>query len=203
MSTGSDPNEPPSSLLARLSAKRNEAADNASGGGPQPNYGRPTNGPNLRVDTGSLESGAKANNYPYTSNPALPAHGVRQLSDLSAGGVSPAPATAGPDFGRHNAARMDVVGYNQRLVPNNMQQQGSGHIRHSYNNSESSNVGSQRSGVSSPFAPDGARISPPHGHAHARSDSGSGHQWAAPAPRNSWGPDMAVQAGRYNERTWA
>ena len=105
LSTGSDPNEPQSSLLARISAKRNENADNASPNGAQGNYARNNNNSSLRVDTNVMDHG-KGNNYPYTSNPALPAAGVRVLSDLAAGGVSPAPASAAPDFGRQ---RMDAA----------------------------------------------------------------------------------------------
>ncbi|KAK0474862.1 hypothetical protein IW261DRAFT_1497443 [Armillaria novae-zelandiae] len=36
----------------------------------------------------------------------------------SRGAKSPAPVTAGPDLGRHNNVRIEIVGYNQRMNQN-------------------------------------------------------------------------------------
>jgi len=46
---------------------------------------------------------------------------------------SPVPLTAGPDLGRHNASRLDIVGYNQRL---NKAPSGGPSARHSFNGTD-------------------------------------------------------------------
>lgn len=122
-STNSDPDQQ-TSMLARI--KRQEPSTGATGTSTPPNtaagpatpgsasFARPSPAA-LRVDTSSLESPTHTKeSYPYTSNPAMPAPGMPILrTDLSGGRRSPIPATAGPDFGRHNtAARLEVVGNN-------------------------------------------------------------------------------------------
>ena len=121
-STNSDPDQQ-TSMLARI--KRQEPSGGATGTSTPPTsatgpatpgsstFARPSPAP-LRVDTSSLDSpNHTKESYPYTAA-AIPAPGVPILrTDLSGGRRSPAPATAGPDFGRHNtAARLGVVGNN-------------------------------------------------------------------------------------------
>jgi hypothetical protein len=122
-STNSDPDQQ-TSMLARI--KRQEPSSGATGTSTPPTsvtgpatpgsatFARPSPAA-LRVDTSSLDSpNHTKESYPYTSNAAIPAPGVPILrTDLSGGRRSPVPATAGPDFGRHNtAARLEVVGNN-------------------------------------------------------------------------------------------
>lgn len=118
LSTNSDPNEQSVSLLARISAKRKEetSSSNAqnipstpvdvpSPGGYQ--FTRPPTG-SLRVDTSVLDSsGSKQNKSAYPTF----ASNVMMSSNDSA--KSPVPVTAGPDLGRHNSSRLEIVGYNQ------------------------------------------------------------------------------------------
>lgn len=122
LSTNSDPNEQSISLLARISAKRkedvsgtnsqNSASTPVDVSPPPSGYqfnSRPPTG-TLRVDTSVLDSSAGKQNksaYPtFASNVVVP-----QNDQASA--KSPVPATAGPDLGRHNNSRLEIVGYNQ------------------------------------------------------------------------------------------
>ena len=122
LSTNSDPNDQSISLLARISAKRKEdtSAPNSQNSASTPvdvsppptGYqfsSRPPTG-SLRVDTSVLDSSAGKQNksaYPtFASNVKMP-----QNDQASA--KSPVPVTAGPDLGRHNNSRLEIVGYNQ------------------------------------------------------------------------------------------
>ncbi len=113
LSTNSDPNEGGVSLLARISAKRNQDSttpvDMNSTNGYQ--FTRPPTG-SLRVDTSTLDAAAsmKQNKSAY---PAFASNGVLLPNVDHKGAKSPAPVTAGPDLGRHNNSRMEIVGYNQ------------------------------------------------------------------------------------------
>ena len=119
MSTNSDPNDNSVSLLARISAKRGQetpTGNNAStpvDASPPSTLqysARPPTG-SLRVDTSALDNPVVKQNksaYPtFTGNgvilPAVEQNTVK----------SPIPVTAGPDLGRHNASRLEIVGYNQ------------------------------------------------------------------------------------------
>jgi hypothetical protein len=63
----------------------------------------------LRVDTASLDkSAAKQNKSAY---PTLAGNSRFIPSSEKGGSKSPIPMTAGPDFGRHNNARAEIVGY--------------------------------------------------------------------------------------------
>lgn len=108
-STNSDGQEQPTSLLARISAKRLEeqTAEPASAAPtttPTFHFGRPATG-TLRVDTASLDPSIsnKQNKsaYAYTTN-----QGLAAVADSAVRPRSPPPATAGPDFGRQ---RLEVV----------------------------------------------------------------------------------------------
>jgi hypothetical protein len=125
MSTNSDPNDASSSLLARISAKRTQESTSSAGSNTAStpteltsssntnNYqmnARPPTG-SLRVDTSTLDNTAVKQNksaYPsFASNPLL--HTAQDRITVK----SPVPVTAGPDLGRHNSARMEIVGYDQ------------------------------------------------------------------------------------------
>lgn len=108
LSTNSDPNDASVSLLARISAKRNqEGVNNAS----TPvdlspsnfQFARPPTG-SLRVDTSALEGASlKQNKSAY---PSFASNGILMPAPEQA------PVTAGPDLGRHNNSRLEIVGYN-------------------------------------------------------------------------------------------
>jgi tristetraprolin len=112
LSTNSDPNEQSVSLLARI-AKREPANTNA----PTPTeatpttpfqFTRPPTG-SLRVDT-SVEASVKQNKSAY---PTFASNGVLIHAPDRIAAKSPAPVTAGPDLGRHNNSRLEIVGYPQ------------------------------------------------------------------------------------------
>ncbi|KAH9947706.1 hypothetical protein B0H21DRAFT_317936 [Amylocystis lapponica] len=137
-STNSDPNDVSnSSLLARISAKRTQEGTINSGSGSvsttPPSTGYQINGrPGaLRVDTSVLDaaSNSKQNKSAY---PTFAHNGILMPAGEEATARSPGPVTAGPDFGRHAASRMDIVGSQQRM---NKTSSGS-NVRHSFNGSE-------------------------------------------------------------------
>jgi hypothetical protein len=189
-STNSDPDQQ-TSMLARI--KRQEPSSGATGTSTPPTsatgpatpgsatFARPSPAA-LRVDTSSLDSpNHTKESYPYTSNAAIPAPGVPILrTDLSGGRRSPVPATAGPDFGRHNtAARLEVVGNN----PMPQTRTGPGHLR----------------SVSQTFQPtdqSSGRASPAVANGHLRSDSWSAAS-ALVAPTSAIDPPA-----RYRESKW-
>ncbi|KZS93075.1 hypothetical protein SISNIDRAFT_99942 [Sistotremastrum niveocremeum HHB9708] len=192
MSNASE-SEAPISLLQRISAQRdrevngNSPGDVISPGGFQ--FAKPALG-SLRVDTASLNG---KTNYPLTSNPAINNNAEHH------GGLSPVPATAGPDFGRQATARNDVVGYsipigsgNQRIYngsKTNGESNTGSNLRHSFNGTDAG-VSIQTSitnssGHTSPFGipatPTDASFksqTPTQTAGHQRSGSASG-QWTA------------------------
>jgi hypothetical protein len=117
-STNSDPNDTSgSSLLARISAKRNQDVSSSGPGStsstPPASSTRPPMG-SLRVDTSVLDpvaSGAKQNKSAY---PTL-ANGMLIQANAPAPIMTHGPVTAGPDFGRHASARLDIVGHNTQV----------------------------------------------------------------------------------------
>ncbi|CAG8541379.1 12001_t:CDS:2 [Acaulospora colombiana] len=189
-SAGSDSEQQQTSMLARI--KRNEAttpspptvtATPQMANGPVNGItnGRPSPAA-LRVDTKSLEQTVPKNSYPYTSNPAMPAPGLPIVTDVRVGRLSPVPATAGADFGRHAAARLEVVGVSPQSTQAQRPPQ-PGHLR-----SVSQNF------ASSAIEPNNGRASP--GMAHLRSDSWGANALIAPA--------SAIEPpAKYNERKWA
>jgi len=128
-STNSDPSEGnPTSLLARLSAKRNQdaAANNSTPTGvsttpPSTSLGRPGS---LRVDTSVESFPSKQNKSAY---PTFAHNGVLLPANDDAPRRSPGPVTAAPDFGMHAKARYEIVG-TQPSKGN-----GTSNPRHSYN----------------------------------------------------------------------
>ncbi|KAJ3718354.1 hypothetical protein C8R42DRAFT_723710 [Lentinula raphanica] len=115
-STNSDPNEAVS-LLARISAKRTQDTGSNTSSTPVDM----TNNTNfqfggaqkqrLKVDT-SVDRMKGQNKSAY---PTFASNGVLMAAPDNISAKSPAPVTAGPDLGRHNNARMEIVGYNQRM----------------------------------------------------------------------------------------
>lgn len=99
MSTNSDPNEPPVSLLARISAKRNQEA------GPQgavtPTANTPIETPSFQFGTrpGSLRVDTKVVDTISSSKQNKSAYPSFASNNIAA--ISPGPVTAGPDLGRH------------------------------------------------------------------------------------------------------
>lgn len=189
-SAGSDSEQQQTSMLARI--KRNEATTPSpptATATPQiangPVNGVPNGRPSpaaLRVDTKSLEQTVPKNSYPYTSNPAMPAPGLPIVTDVRVGRLSPVPATAGADFGRHAAARLEVVGVSPQSTQAQRPPQ-PGHLR-----SVSQNF------ASSAIEPNNGRSSPSL--AHLRSDSWGANALIAPA--------SAIEPpAKYNERKWA
>ncbi|KAG8808696.1 hypothetical protein FRC17_003824 [Serendipita sp. 399] len=193
-STNSDSEQQQTSMLTRI--KRNEATRNEAStpsppmgkiaptktndGVVSPASGRPTPAA-LRVDTKSLEQTVPKNSYPYTSNPAMPARGLSLATDLRAGKLSPVPATAGADFGRHTAAREEVVGISPQSAQTQRASQ-PGHLR-----------SVSQTFATSAIEPNGGRISPVGREVHNRADS--------------WGPNRLVPASAieppvHYERKW-
>lgn len=68
---------------------------------------RPPTG-SLRVDTTNVEPSVKQNKSAY---PTFASNGILLPAQEQVTVKSPAPVTAGPDLGRHNLARMEIVGY--------------------------------------------------------------------------------------------
>jgi hypothetical protein len=110
MSTNSDPNDAPVSLLARISAKRNQDAGSQSAVTPtastpidassyhQFNTSRPGA---LRVDTKVVDTIGAASKQNKSAYPSFASNTIAALS--------PGPVTAGPDLGRHlNLNMLDV-----------------------------------------------------------------------------------------------
>ncbi|THV06076.1 hypothetical protein K435DRAFT_646085 [Dendrothele bispora CBS 962.96] len=115
MSTNSDPNDASGSLLARISAKRShETSTNSSAtpvdtpsGGFQ--FTRPPTGA-LRVDTSGLDTSA-IKHQNKSAYPSFANNGVLLPAQEHITAKSPAPVTAGPDLGRHNNSRLEIVGF--------------------------------------------------------------------------------------------
>lgn len=116
MSTNSDPNDASTSLLARL--KNNNGSPSpgsvATPVDPSSNntfqFSRPPTG-SLRVDTSVLDnSSMKQQNK--SAYPTFASNGIMLPAPEPIRAKSPAPVTAGPDLGRYNAARREIVGYN-------------------------------------------------------------------------------------------
>lgn len=160
-----------------------------------PGSGRPTLTA-LRVDTKALnDQTVPKNSYPYTSNPAMPAPGLSLATDVVRGRLSPVPATAGADFGRHAAARMEVVGVSpqssqQTPQATNPPTRPGGHLR-----SVSQTFPTGGGGINSAIEPSGTGRMSPMGNVHTRADS-----WGAGA---LIGPASAVEGRHtFGDRKW-
>lgn len=214
MSTNSDPNEASLSLLARISAKSNPTAStpiDMNPNGFQFTGGRPPTG-SLRVDTSALDGpSVKQNKSAY---PSFASNGILLPAPEPITAKSPAPVTAGPDLGRHNLARMEIVGYNSNSKKINTS---NSNPRHSFSGSEDFGPSPGHS-----FALSGEN-SHPRVNGHVR--AGSAGNWGTfgrsshlststfphgPSPageimgNSPWSTtDLAVGSSRLNEKTWA
>lgn len=102
----SDPNDgATTSLLARI--KRQDTMTNAKPGTP-PSAGFGGRPGSLRVDTSVLDSAANKQNK--SAFPTFTHNGILMPANDDGRTMSPGPVTAAPDFGRHAAARLDIVG---------------------------------------------------------------------------------------------
>ncbi|PPQ63521.1 hypothetical protein CVT24_004749, partial [Panaeolus cyanescens] len=138
--SNSDPDTSSSvSLLARISQRSQEQNGNNVAATPVDmtsnstfQFTRPPTG-SLRVDTSALDgpSVSKQNKSAY---PSFASNGILLPAPEPIPTKSPAPVTAGPDLGRHNLARMEIVGF-----PSHQKKHSTSSIsnsRHSLNGSE-------------------------------------------------------------------
>ncbi|KAF9073819.1 hypothetical protein BDP27DRAFT_1390860 [Rhodocollybia butyracea] len=227
-STNSDPNEPVS-LLARISAKRTHDTGSNSSSTPVDNnvnsFQHPQFGgaqkQKLKLDTTTLDRNTKQNKSAY---PTFTSNGVLMMAapeNITA--KSPAPVTAGPDLGRHNNARMEIVGYNQRMnktPPSNARHTASGSEDISYQTSQSMAGNSYALPSGDANANSSTRV---NGHVRAGSAGNWGNFSSRPAnqfpvsayphasspggdgPINSpWSTtDLNMGPSRLNEKAWA
>ncbi|KAF9015004.1 hypothetical protein BDQ17DRAFT_1385826 [Cyathus striatus] len=126
MSTNSDPNDASISLLARISAKRTQDATPVE----VTSNNRFTRA-SLRVDTSALDGPSKPQNK--SAYPSFAGNGILLPAPDQVTVKSPAPVTAGPDLGRHNTSRLEIVGYNNPVKKSN---NSSSNIRHSFNGTD-------------------------------------------------------------------
>ncbi|KAF7339757.1 hypothetical protein MSAN_02191200 [Mycena sanguinolenta] len=222
LSTNSDPTEQSVSLLARI-AKREPV--NANSAAPTPTeatptattpfpFTRPPTG-SLRVDT-SVETSVKQNKSAY---PTFASNGVLIHAPDRVAAKSPAPVTAGPDLGRHNNSRLEIVGYPQRSTkaptPSNS------NTRHSLNGSDDFTPSPPATGHS-PFAL-GENTSSGSGRANGHVRAGSAGNWGSfsrsshltgaygqsspsteAAASSPWSTtELAVGSSRLHEKAWA
>ncbi|CAL1696384.1 unnamed protein product [Somion occarium] len=176
-STNSDPTEGSTSLLARI--KRGQDVPANSSTSTTPSSG-PTRPGSLRVDTSVIDgtSGAKQNKSAF---PSFTHNGILMPTTDDGPSMSPGPVTAAPDFGRHTAARIDIVG-TQRLSKTPT---GNPNLRHSFSGSDqldfssvtTPTASSNQYSLSPPEPLRGSRIN-----GHVR--SGSAGNWGA-ATRSS------------------
>jgi hypothetical protein len=120
LSTNSDPNDASVSLLARISVKRNHDVPSGNNASTPVDISPPSNTfqfntrpptGSLRVDTSALDKPVvKQNKSAY---PTFASNGILLPVGEQPSVKSPIPVTAGPDLGRHNTSRLEIVGYSQ------------------------------------------------------------------------------------------
>ncbi|KAF5375146.1 hypothetical protein D9758_000062 [Tetrapyrgos nigripes] len=211
MSTNSDPNDASGSLLARISAKRTQDQNTETSSTPietpPPGFSfgsRPPTG-TLRVNTSVLDgSGMKQQNksaYPTFAN-----NGVLLPAQEQITARSPAPVTAGPDLGRHNNSRLEIVGYNQRMnkagtPPSGRHApSGSEDLRYSSNNLESN--------ATTPTVNGHVRAGSAGNWAFSRGGMSASAYPHAPSPagenvNSPWSSTDLMASSRLNEKAWA
>ncbi|KAG5350854.1 hypothetical protein C0989_009024 [Termitomyces sp. Mn162] len=216
LSTTSDPNEVTASLLARISGKRVQEPNNlvTPVDGTPFQFGRPPTG-SLRVDTSALDTSVKQNKSAY---PTFASTGIMLPAPERKSQKSPAPVTAGPDLGRHNNARREIVGYNSHRT-HKANASTSSSVHQSVNSSEVdlnfSSSPPAPSGLSFPISSNDAPARP-NGHVRA----GSAGNWAgfprshlsqSPFPTSNentvnapWSStDLGLGSSRLHEKVWA
>jgi hypothetical protein len=236
-SIGSDPNEASVSLLARISAKRGPEGPGQNNGATPVDMSPPLNGfqfnsrpptGSLRVDTSALDNPVvKQNKSAY---PSFASNGILLPAPEQSSVKSPVPVTAGPDLGRHNNSRVEIVGYNQQRL--NKTASASSTARHSFNGTEvdissppSVSSGHSAFGLSSAESVPNAGHHAPRPNGHVRSGSAgnwgsfprTSHLAPSPYPHSSspggevnmqqhspWSTsELAVGSSRLNEKAWA
>ncbi|KAF7339948.1 hypothetical protein MVEN_01912500 [Mycena venus] len=237
LSTNSDPNEQSVSLLARIAKREpanatNSSNNNSNSVAPTPTeatpttpfqFTRPPTG-SLRVDT-SVEASVKQNKSAY---PTFASNGMLIHAPDRVAAKSPAPVTAGPDLGRHNNSRLEIVGYPQvrflherttkAPTPSNSS------VRHSFNGSDDFSPSPPASGHS-PFALPSGDSTPSGGRANGHVRAGSAGNWGSfsrsshltsagaygqsspsteAAASSPWSTtELAVGSSRLHEKAWA
>jgi hypothetical protein len=109
--SNSDPDTSASvSLLARISQRSQEPSGISTpvDSNNTFQFTRPPTG-SLRVDTTVLDGASMKQNK--SAYPSFASNGILLPAPEHITAKSPAPVTAGPDLGRHNLARMEIVGY--------------------------------------------------------------------------------------------
>ncbi|KAM6497968.1 hypothetical protein JOM56_005916 [Amanita muscaria] len=201
LSTNSDPNDTSVSLLARISAKRNQETNNSvPDSTPTKNvsFARPAVG-SLRVDTSSLDGPSlKQNKSAY---PSFASNGILLPATDHVSTKSPGPVTAGPDLGRHNASRMEIVGFSNQRAAKAI-------------NSSDLDLNFKQTSVLSPI--DNLTTPRASGHHVRGSSSGTATNWISrngpmsafphgssqsSAPWSS--TDLAIGSTRLSEKAWA
>ncbi|KAI0702441.1 hypothetical protein BC835DRAFT_67940 [Cytidiella melzeri] len=174
----SDPNES-TSLLARISAKRQEPTSikpNPIISTTPPSAGLGGRPGSLRVDTSVLDPIASKQNK--SAFPSFTHNGILVHAKDDGPAKSPGPVTAGPDFGRHAAARLDIVG-SQRGPRKTFES----NVHHSFNSSDEQadlNSSTPTATNQSQFAMSPVEVQPSRAtriNGHVR--SGSAGNWAS------------------------
>lgn len=131
--SNSDPDTASSvSLLARISQRSQEPSGTPVDSSATFQFTRPPTG-SLRVDTTALDGASMKQNK--SAYPSFASNGILLPAPDHIAAKSPAPVTAGPDLGRHNLARMEIVGYPTNKKPTTTSSSNA-NPRHSFNGSE-------------------------------------------------------------------
>jgi len=176
----------------------------------------------LRVDHADAVASMKQNKSAY---PTFASNELLLPASEHITAKSPAPVTAGPDLGRHNLARMEIVGYSQHQKKNSTSSTSNSNARHSFSGpdgdfSPSPPASGHAYGRESPQpGPSG----PPRVNGHVR--AGSAGNWGSytrsshlstsayphsPSPageimsNSPWSStELAVGSSRLHEKSWA
>jgi hypothetical protein len=139
--SNSDPDASSSiSLLTRISQRGQVQQETPTSAVPPPSeinssngfpFTRPPTG-SLRVDTALDGPSIKQNKSAY---PSFASNGILLPAPEHITAKSPAPVTAGPDLGRHNVSRVEIVGYSNHQKRNSTSASNS-NPRHSFSGTE-------------------------------------------------------------------
>ncbi|KAF9535500.1 hypothetical protein CPB83DRAFT_888206 [Crepidotus variabilis] len=225
--SNSDPDTSASiSLLSRISQRAQQDGSptaTATPIMPTPTSAFPATRPptgSLRVDTTNVDHSMKQNKSAY---PTFASNGILLPAPEQVTIKSPAPVTAGPDLGRHNLARMDIVGYPSHHKRGSTS---SSNPRHSFGSDDLSFSPSPPAGGHSYTLSSGSEspVQPVPTRANGHVRAGSAGNWASfsrsnlstsafphgPSPageimsNSPWSSnDLAVGSSRLNEKAWA
>jgi tristetraprolin len=155
--------------------------------------------------------------------PSFASNGILLPAPEHIAAKSPAPVTAGPDLGRHNLARMEIVGYPTKKAPT---PSSNANPRHSFNGSEDVNFSPSPPSSNHSYtlaSGENNQAGPTRVNGHVR--AGSAGNWgsisrsshlsnatypngASPAgeimPNSPWSStELAVGTSRLHEKAWA